>query len=93
MPAEFDIEALKAQSVIARTYALKSIANGKTLTDNESTQSYKSDDELKELWGSSYNKYMTKITNNMRTPTSFSHSKNILILVKNRFICFSYSMT
>lgn len=61
MPASFNIEALKAQAVIARTYALKANLNGKTLTDNESTQSYKSTDELKNIWGSSYTTYYNKI--------------------------------
>lgn len=63
MPASFHVEALKAQSIIARTYALKANATGKTLTDNESTQSYKSNDELRNLWGSSYDTYYNKIKN------------------------------
>ena len=58
MPAEFHIEALKAQAVLARTYALKHQAY---LTDNESTQSYKDDSELRLIWGSSYDKYISKI--------------------------------
>lgn len=62
MPLEFNIEALKAQSIIARTYTYKALARGTKLTDNESTQSYKSDDELRELWGSKYNTYINKVT-------------------------------
>lgn len=61
MPAAFNIEALKAQAVIARTYALKSIKYGKTLTDNESTQSYKDNLELQAIWGSDYDLYINKI--------------------------------
>lgn len=61
MPAAFNEEALKSQAVIARTYALKSIKTDKRLTDTESTQSYKSNDELKNTWGSSYNTYYNKI--------------------------------
>ena len=61
MPASFNIEALKAQAVIARTYALKANSRGTVLNDNESSQSYKSNDELKSLWGSSYNTYYNKI--------------------------------
>ncbi len=61
MPASFHIEALKSQAIIARTYALKANFKGETLTDNESTQSYKSNDELQALWGSSYNTYYNKI--------------------------------
>ena len=61
MPALFHEEALKAQSVIARTYALKAKAQNKVLTDNESTQSYKSNDELAKMWGTSYNNYHNKV--------------------------------
>ena len=61
MPASFNIEALKAQAVIARTYALKANSRGSVLSDNESSQSYKSNDQLKSLWGSSYNTYYNKV--------------------------------
>ncbi|MBQ8891502.1 MAG: stage II sporulation protein D [Bacilli bacterium] len=61
MPALFHEEALKSQAIIARTYALKAIANNKQLTDTESTQSYKSDSELKSMWGSNFNTYYNKI--------------------------------
>lgn len=63
MPVSFNIEALKSQAVIARTYALKTISRGQTLTDNNSTQGYKSNSELQALWGSSYNTYYNKIRN------------------------------
>ena len=61
MPASFHSEALKAQAVIARTYALKAISQGRILSDNESTQSYKSNDELQNMWGNSYSNYYSKI--------------------------------
>ena len=61
MPALFASNALKAQAIIARTYALKAISNGKTLTDTESTQSYKDVNALKSLWGSNFNTYYNKI--------------------------------
>lgn len=61
MPAAFSNEALKAQAVIARTYALNAIDNNKPLTDDSSTQNYKSNDELKKMWGSSFNTYFEKI--------------------------------
>lgn len=62
MPASFNSEALKAQSVIARTYALKANSKGKVLSDNESSQSYKSKEQLKSLWGSSYDTYFNKVS-------------------------------
>lgn len=61
MPASFNIEALKAQAVAARTYALKYISEGKKLTDTEATQSYKDKEELKIKWGIDFNKYYQKI--------------------------------
>ena len=63
MPASFNIEALKSQAVIARTYALKTISRGQKLTDNNSTQGYKSNAELQRLWTSSYSTYYNKIRN------------------------------
>ena len=63
MPAAFNDEALKAQAVIARTYALKAILKGQTLTDNSSTQNYKNNDELRSMWGSGYNNYYNKVKN------------------------------
>lgn len=62
MPASFNSEALKAQAVIARTYALKANSRGTILSDNESSQSYKSKEQLKSLWGSSYDTYFNKVS-------------------------------
>ena len=61
MPASFNIEALKAQAILARTYTLKAIKNGKKLTDESSTQNYKSNVELESMWGNNYNTYYNKI--------------------------------
>lgn len=63
MPASFNIEALKAQSIAARTYAVKRIKSGLVLTDTVSTQSYKDVNQLKNLWGNSFNTYYNKIKN------------------------------
>lgn len=61
MPAAFPLEALKAQAVLARTYALRSLEKNTRLTDNSSTQNYKNEDELKKMWGSSASTYLKKI--------------------------------
>lgn len=61
MPALFSSEALKAQAVIARTYALKANSMGRTLSDNESSQSYKDNGELVSMWGGNYSSYYSKI--------------------------------
>lgn len=63
MPAAFHSEALKAGAIIARTYALKANFKGNVLKDNESSQSYKTNDELRSIWGSSFDVYYNKIKN------------------------------
>lgn len=63
MPASFNLEALKAQSILARTYALKAKQTGKKLTDTASTQSYIDMDQMKNKWGKSFNTYYNKIKN------------------------------
>ena len=63
MPASFNLEALKAQSVLARTYALKAKQTGRKLTDTVSTQSYIDIDQMKNKWGNSFNTYYNKIKN------------------------------
>lgn len=61
MPAEFSIEALKAQAVAARTYALKRVEAGSTLVASSADQNYKTDTELKSQWGGAYAKYSQKV--------------------------------
>ncbi len=61
MPASFNSEALKAQSIIARTYALKKIEQNQILKDDVSNQVYKDNNQLKALWGSSFDTYYNKI--------------------------------
>lgn len=63
MPTSFNLEALKAQSVLARTYALKAKQTGKKLTDTVSTQSYIDIDQMKNKWENSFNTYYNKIKN------------------------------
>lgn len=61
MPASFNSEALKAQAVLARTYALKKISKGEKLTDTVSTQAYIDKNEMQKKWGNDYSKYYNKI--------------------------------
>lgn len=63
MPASFNIEALKAQAIAARTYAIKAVQNNIQLTDTVSTQVYNDQNELKSKWSSSFNTYYNKIKN------------------------------
>src|SRR5699024_2827356 len=65
--AEFELEALKAQSLAARTYIVYHLLHKKDVgeshvTDTTADQVYKNEDELRELWGTNYNQNMEKLT-------------------------------
>lgn len=73
MPAEFELEALKAQAVAARTYAVKHMAvfggSGSTehpgadvTTDHKDSQAWHDETKLKAKWGTNYGKYWSKVT-------------------------------
>lgn len=65
VPISFEDEAIKAQAVASRTYALKQIENNKSnsydVTDNTLSQVYSTDEELKEKWGNNYENNYKKI--------------------------------
>lgn len=65
MPASFEMEALKAQSVASRTYVLKKMLDNKNndydVLDTVSNQVYLDDEQLKEKWGEDYVFYLNKI--------------------------------
>lgn len=63
MPISFELEALKAQAVAARTYGLRRInSNNKyDVEDTVMNQVYKDDETLKQTWGNNYDTYMDKI--------------------------------
>lgn len=63
MPASFNIEALKAQAIAARTYAVKKTSQGKVLVNSTADQVYKTTSQMKSTWGSEYNYYYNKIKN------------------------------
>lgn len=63
MPASFQTEALKAQAIAARTYAMKKTADGSVLQNSTANQVYKSESQMKQMWGSSYTTYYNKIKN------------------------------
>jgi stage II sporulation protein D len=71
MPASYELEALKAQAISARTYFIRflmtekkdQVPQGADITDSTQHQVYKSQDELKEMWkNDNYDKYIKKIT-------------------------------
>ena len=64
MPASFDEEALKAQAVASRTYAMYKIKHSNKDYDvvtNVSNQAYQSIDELKNKWGKDFDYYFNRI--------------------------------
>ncbi|MBM7704032.1 stage II sporulation protein D [Metabacillus iocasae] len=70
MPADFEVEALKAQSLAARTYIVqkmlsgnigKKLPGGAHVSDTVTHQVYKSADELKVQWQGDYNWKMEKV--------------------------------
>jgi len=87
MPASFSIEALKAQAIVSRTYALKKIESGGKLTDSVSTQRYKDNNELKREWGSSFDTYYNKIK------TAVTETKNQAIYYQGNLIDAVYHST
>ena len=65
MPATFELEALKAQAVAARSYAMVQIEKNKEkdydVVNTVDNQVYLSDDELKNKWKEDYPKKINKI--------------------------------
>ncbi|MGM0878847.1 MAG: stage II sporulation protein D [Bacillota bacterium] len=75
MDPTFEMEALKAQALIARTYIIKHILHlremaltegaplieGAIVTDTKTHQVYKNQEELKKMWGADYNIYMERV--------------------------------
>ncbi|WP_231597571.1 stage II sporulation protein D [Bacillus sp. SA1-12] len=71
MPASYEVEALKAQAISARTYLFRflmtdkegQVPQGSDITDSTNHQVYKSQDELKEMWkNDDYERYIKKIS-------------------------------
>lgn len=66
MPASFDMEALKAQAVASRSYALfkreRSKSKNYDVTADTRTQAYISSDAMKRKWGNSYQKYYDRVS-------------------------------
>ncbi|WP_018248189.1 stage II sporulation protein D [Orenia marismortui] len=62
MPANFEIDALKAQAIAARTYTLKNSSNGIITTDSNKNQAWLAKEKLKEKWGKDYLFYWSKVS-------------------------------
>ena len=67
MPADFEVEALKAQALTARTYVVKTKINTpddakSDITDTVQHQVYRNNDELQALWGADYDWKIARVT-------------------------------
>lgn len=87
MPASFNIEALKAQAIVARTYALKRITSGLNFTDTVSTQEYKDVGQMKIIWQGEFQKYYDKVS------SAVASTKNIYITYNGNYIDAVYHST
>lgn len=70
MPVDFELEALKAQALAARTYIVRRLVEeikeddlpeGADVKDTEQHQVYQNEEELQQRWGRSYTRNMQKI--------------------------------
>jgi len=66
MPADFEPEALKAQAVAARSYALYCAAadkhgDARLCTDHRCCQAWKSEEAMRQTWGENYEKHRQKL--------------------------------
>lgn len=66
MPEIFSEEALKAQAVIARTYAIKRLSRNLPIRDYSNDYIYRNKDYLKEIWRNNYDSYVSKIKDAIR---------------------------
>ncbi len=83
MPASFGMEALKAQAVAARTYALyrKKSSNGTyDVTSDTRTQMHITEAEMRKRWGNEYDKYYNRIK------SAVESTKNEVITYKGEII-------
>ena len=93
MPASFEKEALKAQAIASRTYALyqKEISNN-VLEITTDDQVYNTIDEMKEKWSEDYEKYYKKIKDAV-TETKYMIMKKNNKLFKSFYFAMSNGYT
>src|SRR5574344_753828 len=89
MPALFESEALKAQAIASRSYALSSIYNNTiTIGSSINDQVYQTNYELKNKWQDKYNDYYTKIKD------AVTATQNLVIKRDNKILkAYYFSMS
>lgn len=63
MPALFEPEALKAQALAARTYALNYLENNSIISSTTNNQAFITKEEMASKWQDNYSQYYEKINN------------------------------
>lgn len=87
MPASFHEEALKAQAISARTYAVYKMKHSQTDYDvitDVTNQVYIDTDKMQEMWGENYRKYYEKIKK------AVSSTKDLIMTYDDEVICSMY---
>lgn len=88
MPASFEEEALKAQSIASRTYLINTMSTTNLIDTTTNNQAYIDTSTMKEKWGSDYLKYYNKISKCVK------ETKDKIITYQNKPIkAFYYSMS
>jgi len=87
MPASFNIEALKAMAVSARTFALYKISTNENykLSTTTKDQCYISIDQMKKNWGSNYEKNYNKIKDAVKYTSNQYMTYNDKIIISFYF--------
>ena len=84
MPISFNLEALKAQAVTARSYVLKKMeynaSNDYDVVDSQMNQVYLTDNDLRKAWNDNYDEKINKIK------TAVIDTKNEVITYDNNII-------
>lgn len=88
MPASFEIEALKAQGIAARTYLINTMSTKKTIKTDTSFQVYIDENEMKNKWQDKYDYYYNKIKEAV-----YSTKGKILTYNNQPIKAFYYSMS
>lgn len=87
MPASFHEEALKAQAISARTYAVYKMKHSQTDYDvvtDITNQVYINIDKMQEMWGGNYSKYYEKIKN------AVASTQDLIMTYDGEVICSMY---
>jgi stage II sporulation protein D len=96
MPVNFELEALKAQAIAARTYIVRRIiyhdrsgmpVEDAWVTDTVAHQAYLTEQQLKKIWGNDYKTNLTKINQ------AISETKGLIITYDNKPINATYFST